>query len=79
MGNKRVALIAVVVLAVMGLPGIAGAGPASCDSRVNNTIDKLLECVDVEGAREHQEAFQAIADANGGRRTSGTPGYDVSP
>ena len=78
MRNKRVALIAVVVVAVMGLPGIAGAGPASCDSRVNNTIDKLLECVDVEGAREHQAAFQAIADANGGRRTSGTPGYDAS-
>ena len=78
MRNKRTALIAVVVLAVMGLPGVAGAGPASCDSRVNNTIDKLLECVDVEAAREHQAAFQAIADDNGGVRTSGTPGYDAS-
>ena len=30
------------------------------------------------GVREHQAAFQKIADANGGIRTSGTPGYDVS-
>jgi aminopeptidase Y len=62
----------------MGLPSIANAGQASCDRRVNNTIDKLLECVDVEGAREHQAALQDIADANGGIRTSGTPGYDES-
>ena len=78
MRNRRKVLIAVVVLAVMGLPGVASAGQQSCDSRVNNTIKKLLECVDVEGAREHQAALQAIADANGGIRTSGTPGYDAS-
>jgi aminopeptidase Y len=34
--------------------------------------------VDVSGVREHQAAFQAIADANGGTRVSGTPGYDAS-
>ena len=28
--------------------------------------------------REHQAAFQAIADANGGTRAAGTPGYDAS-
>ena len=54
------------------------AGPKSCDNRVNNTHRKLLECVTVDGVREHQAAFQAIADANGGIRTSGTPGYDAS-
>lgn len=32
----------------------------------------------VDGVREHQAALQAIADANGGIRTSGTPGYDES-
>lgn len=57
---------------------VASAGPPSCEWRNNNTIKKLLECVDVEGVREHQAAFQAIADANGGIRTSGTPGYDAS-
>jgi len=54
------------------------AGPAACDTRVNNTLEKLLECVTLEGAREHQAALQAIADANGGIRTSGTPGFDAS-
>jgi Zn-dependent M28 family amino/carboxypeptidase len=28
--------------------------------------------------REHQAAFQEIADANGGTRAAGTPGYDAS-
>jgi aminopeptidase Y len=32
----------------------------------------------VEGVREHQAALQAIADANGGIRVSGSPGYDLS-
>ena len=54
------------------------AGPESCDSRVNNTHAKLLECVTLDGVREHQAAFQAIADANGGTRASGTPGYEDS-
>ena len=54
------------------------AGSQSCDSRVNNTQNKLLECVTVEGAREHQAALQSIADDNNGIRTSGTPGYDAS-
>jgi aminopeptidase Y len=54
------------------------AGPNSCDTRVNNTINKLLQCTSGDGAREHQAAFQSIADANNGIRTSGTPGYDAS-
>ena len=73
----RVALIAV-VLAAASLPTAAVAGPQACETRNNNTINKLLECVTVDGVREHQAAFQAIADANGGIRTSGTLGYDES-
>jgi len=49
-----------------------------CDVRVNNNFEKLLECVTLEGARGHQAALQAIADANNGIRTSGTAGYDAS-
>jgi aminopeptidase Y len=30
------------------------AGSASCDTRVNNTHAKLLECVTLEGVRAHQ-------------------------
>ena len=40
----RVALIAV-VLAAASLPTAAVAGPQACDTRNNNTINKLLECV----------------------------------
>ena len=45
---------------------------------MNNTYDKLLECVRVEGVRKHQAALQAVADANGGHRFSGFPGYNAS-
>jgi len=51
---------------------------AACSNRVNNTHTKLLECVTLEGVRAHQAALQAIADANGGVRAAGTPGYDQS-
>jgi Zn-dependent M28 family amino/carboxypeptidase len=69
----------ILILGAVGLAtSVATAGPKSCDKRSNNTTMKLLECVTVDGVREHQAAFQAIADANGGIRTSGTPGYDQS-
>lgn len=55
----------------------AAASPA-CDSRTNNQVEKLLDCVTLEGVREHQAALQAIADANGHTRVSGSPGYDAS-
>ncbi|MBT8250207.1 MAG: M20/M25/M40 family metallo-hydrolase [Acidimicrobiia bacterium] len=82
--KRALAIMLAAMMVVTLLPAAAGAKPSkkdsspSCDSRVNNTIDKLLECVTVEGVREHQAAFQAHADANGGIRTSGTPGYDAS-
>ena len=66
------------VLTSMALVSMARAGEESCPNRVNNTFDKLLECVTVEGVRAHQAALQAIADANGGTRETGTPGYDAS-
>ncbi len=51
---------------------------ASCNNRVNNTHKKLQACVTLEGVRDHQFALQQIADANGGVRPSGSPGYDRS-
>ncbi|HEY0857976.1 MAG TPA: M28 family metallopeptidase, partial [Albitalea sp.] len=50
----------------------------ACGSRANNTFEKLLECVTLDGVRSHQAALQAIADANNGTRVSGTTGYDQS-
>lgn len=64
-------------LALLQVLPEAFASP-SCDNRNNNTQAKLQECVTVEGVREHQAAFQAIADANNGIRTSGTSGYNAS-
>ena len=70
----------VAVAAVASLPSGAAAAPSQtgCESRTNNTYDKLLECVRVAGVREHQAAFQAIATANGGNRFSGFAGYNAS-
>ncbi|MFW2382993.1 MAG: aminopeptidase, partial [Acidimicrobiales bacterium] len=67
------ALLAATTVAVA--PG-ASAGPNACDKRVNNTVDKLVECVTIDGVRAHQAAFQAAADANDGNRAAGTSGYD---
>jgi Zn-dependent M28 family amino/carboxypeptidase len=71
------------VLWISAMAGMASVLPAfadeeACPNRVNNTFDKLLECVTVDGVRAHQAAFQDIADANGGIRETGTPGYDAS-
>jgi aminopeptidase Y len=74
----RVLIILTLFLGTLAYAPAAMAGPASCDTRVNNTHAKLLECVTLEGVREHQAAFQAIADANGDTRVSGSPGYDLS-
>ncbi len=63
---------------LLAVPSLAGAPAAGCENRTNNTYDKLLGCVTLEGVREHQAALQAIATANGSTRAAGTPGYDAS-
>jgi len=50
--------------------------PASAAGTVNSS--PLREAVTLDAVRDHQAAFQAIADANGGVRTSGTLGFDDS-
>ncbi len=76
---RRLAVLAS-VFALLGatVPVATAAPPAACANRTNNTLAKLLECVQVEGVREHQAEFQAIADDTGGTRASGTPGYVAS-
>ena len=86
---KRVWSLALLVglaalLSAALLPGRAAAQPGNaCENRTNNTYDKLLGCVTLEGVREHQAAFQAIADASDdpvypGTRAAGTEGYAES-
>jgi Zn-dependent M28 family amino/carboxypeptidase len=83
MSERRKGLLALraalaVALVAIAIPAAASSAPPGCDNRTNNTYDKLLECVTLEGVRAHQAAFQAIADANGGTRAAATPGYDAS-
>jgi len=78
---RAVALVAGAGVAIALAPGgTANAAPAqkSCDNRTNTTVQALLECVRAAGAVEHLEALQDIADANGGTRAAGTPGYEES-
>ena len=54
-----------------------------CANRTNNTYEELLECVTLEGVREHQAALQKIADNSEdpvypGTRAAGTTGYQGS-
>jgi Zn-dependent M28 family amino/carboxypeptidase len=66
-------------LAVLPTSAALAAPPAAaCDNRNNNTIAKLTDCVSADGVAEHLDAFQAIADANGGTRAANTPGYEAS-
>jgi Zn-dependent M28 family amino/carboxypeptidase len=75
---RRLVVLASIFALLGATVPVASAVPAACENRNNNTIAKLLECVDLEGVREHQAAFQEIADANDGTRASGTDGYDQS-
>ena len=68
--RKLAGIVAGAALAGLLIPTTAEAqqGQNACERRNNNQYDKLLECVTLAGVREHQAAFQAIADANGGTR-----------
>jgi Zn-dependent M28 family amino/carboxypeptidase len=66
------------VLVVPFQAGTAGAEASICATRANNTPRKIMDCVTLEGVREHQAALQAIADANNGNRFAGLPGHDAS-
>jgi Zn-dependent M28 family amino/carboxypeptidase len=71
-------LVAASLLVIAPVAPASGASPGTCDSRTNDTLKKLLECVTLDGVREHQAALQAIADANDGNRAAGTPGFQAS-
>ncbi len=75
MRNQWGARPAVLALLVSGLAA-AGADPAAADDIKES--QGLRRAVTVGGIREHQLALQQIADANGGTRAVGTPGYDAS-
>ena len=74
----HVLTILTIIAGALAYAPAATASSAACEFRTSDNFKKLLQCVTLEGVREHQAAFQAIADANGGTRASGTPGYEES-
>ena len=66
----------VILLTLMVIVALVAAGIAS--AAVPTDSADLRDAVTVDGIMEHERAFQAIADANGDTRASGTPGYDAS-
>ena len=70
-------VVAAILVVVVIAPSVE-AGPKSCEKRTNDTPEKLMECVTLDGVREHQAALQEIADDNDGNRMSGFAGFDAS-
>ena len=66
-----------ITAAVVALCAVAVAAPASASPN-NNTVKKLTTAVTPEGVLDHLGALQKIADANGGNRAAGLPGYRAS-
>src|SRR5688572_33037480 len=81
-GQRVLALTAAgataLALAIAPASAATAAPAAKCDNRNNNTIAKLLECVSADGAMEHLEAFQQIAEDNDGNRAVATSGSHAS-
>src|SRR5918994_62050 len=67
-------LVFALVLALLVAFGVVGIAIAA----VRTETTALRNAVTVEGIMEHENAFQNIADSNGGTRVSGTKGYNDS-
>uniref|UniRef100_A0AAU2V947 M28 family metallopeptidase n=1 Tax=Streptomyces sp. NBC_00003 TaxID=2903608 RepID=A0AAU2V947_9ACTN len=66
------ALAAAPVILSLATPAVARGG------HDQHLAKKLVRDASGESAYRHLEALQKIADANGGNRAAGTPGYDAS-
>jgi Zn-dependent M28 family amino/carboxypeptidase len=71
--RSSVRVLAILVALVSAVVAAATTSAASPSKSA-----ELREAVTTAGIMAHQAEFQAIADANGGTRASGTPGYDAS-
>lgn len=76
MSTKRifrlVTLLLMILTVTIPLNTVASSDPIIDSSK------GFRKAVTLAGIREHQAAFQAIANANGGNRLAGTQGYDDS-
>ena len=69
--------VAAVIAAGALVAAVGFASPAYAAPN-NNSVRKITEAVTLDGVLDHLEAFQAIADANGGDRAAGRSGYRAS-
>ncbi|MGH8892553.1 MAG: M20/M25/M40 family metallo-hydrolase [Actinomycetes bacterium] len=67
--------VVALVATTVSLSSAATAAPAPGEITQSQGLRKA---VTVAGIREHQAAFQAHSDANGGNRAGGSPGYEAS-
>ncbi len=69
--------VAAVIAAGALVAAVGFASPAYAAPN-DNSVRKITEAVTLDGVLDHLEAFQAIADANGGDRAAGRSGYRAS-
>jgi Zn-dependent M28 family amino/carboxypeptidase len=67
----------VLPVALALLASVALVGPPAAAADLNESKG-FRKAVTLAGIREHQAAWQAIADANGGNRVGGSAAYDLS-
>ncbi len=75
-----VGLLGLVAATLVPATMASAASKNACENRNNNTYEKLLECMTVDGVLAHLAEFQKIADNNDdpfypGTRAAGTEGY----
>ncbi|WP_432560058.1 M28 family metallopeptidase [Granulicoccus sp. GXG6511] len=76
MRSKPLAVVAASAAAGLVLTSLT-AGHAVAAPNPNNS-QKMRQAVTTEAIFTHLQAFQGIADANGGNRAAGRPGYEAS-
>lgn len=78
--SRAIAVLAAApVLLAAAAPAVAHShGHPDPHRRADRLARKLVAQASGESALRHLEQFQKIADANGGNRAAGTPGYDAS-
>lgn len=72
--HRPIRFLTLAAATTMGV--VTVVSPAAADTAVDTAA--FREAVTLEGIQAHLAELQAIADANGGNRASGRPGYDAS-
>ncbi|MFB9623424.1 M20/M25/M40 family metallo-hydrolase [Nonomuraea helvata] len=70
---RRLYVRKIAIGALVGLAATFGVAPSA-----DASVPSLADLVQLKDIREHQLAFQMIANGNGGNRASGEPGFEKS-